>query len=459
MNKEQKPEAHRLAEKLSNAYEFADDIDHNDLKLAAMELESLHTRVQELETLAAPLNVWQQAIDAELVNAYLGVAHNNETFEGARKALHELICWHVGVATNPATNGGQRLTDAKPIVWPVAMPDPVAAQVRFKPENDTAWSRWKVCAVEDAREIEAYTLANGWGYEVRYLYPEQQVSALLATGGQAHVWEAPVRELLSHIDDVLPDGVLDKIDTKKWGAVSRLVGIAANCLPQADATTPQGLRECCEHLNAAWHTIPSTCPHIIWYDDRDRAPEIFAGEGAKEAAERRFEQISDSWNAHLFVSIAANSRDCPHPVATVADPHPEPQADAWDEESEKLLRALYDRGYEDRAKERDYDPLGASEFDAAMCAGAARAKQADALDAERWVSESVTKPLESDGEVFVRFSDGTFGTGWASYWHGASDDFAQWSHPDPEEDRTVTHWMKPPAIDAAIAAAKEDNEH
>ncbi len=111
------------------------------------------------------------------------------------------------------------------------------------------------------------------------------------------------------------------------------------------------------------------------------------------------------------------------------------------------------------AKERDYDPLGASEFDAAMCApraGAARAKQADALDAESWVSESDSKPLEADGEVFVRFSDGTFGTGWAAYWHGASNDFAQWCHPDPDEDRTVTHWMKPPTIDAAIAAAKEN---
>ena len=67
---------------------------------------------------AAPLNVWQQAIDAELVSAHLGVAPNYATFEGAQKAIHELICWHIDVATNPATNGGQRLTDAKPIVWP-----------------------------------------------------------------------------------------------------------------------------------------------------------------------------------------------------------------------------------------------------------------------------------------------------------------------------------------------------
>ena len=129
---------------------------------------------------AAPLNVWQQAIDAELVSAHLGVAPNDATFEGARKAIHELICWHIDVATNPATNGGQRLTDVKPIVWP----EPVAAQVRFRPENGTTWSTWKVCALEDAREIEAYTLANGWGYEVRYLHAEQQVRELLATGGQ-----------------------------------------------------------------------------------------------------------------------------------------------------------------------------------------------------------------------------------------------------------------------------------
>ena len=55
MNKEQKPEALQLAEKLRDTIHlldcgFADDIDTNDLKLAAVELESLHTRVKELET-------------------------------------------------------------------------------------------------------------------------------------------------------------------------------------------------------------------------------------------------------------------------------------------------------------------------------------------------------------------------------------------------------------------------
>lgn len=56
-------------------------------------------------------NAWQQAIDHELVMAHLGVA-GPATFEHARKALHELICWHVDVATDPATNGGKVLVDA-----------------------------------------------------------------------------------------------------------------------------------------------------------------------------------------------------------------------------------------------------------------------------------------------------------------------------------------------------------
>lgn len=65
-----------------------------------------------------------------------------------------------------------------------------------------------------------------------------------------------------------------------------------------------------------------------------------------------------------------------------------------------------------------------------------------------WTSTAERVPLEGDGEVFVRFTGGSIGTAWATYWHGASNDFAQWTHPDPDEDRTVEFWMKPPAITA-----------
>ena len=122
---EQKPEAHRLAEKLRDAInliecDFSDDIATNDLSLAAMELESLHARVQELET-----------------------------------------------------------KEAKPAA-PVVLPDPKESQVRFKTDNGSAWSKWKVCAVEYAREIEAHSPSFGFVYEVRYLYTEQQVHEVLA---------------------------------------------------------------------------------------------------------------------------------------------------------------------------------------------------------------------------------------------------------------------------------------
>ncbi len=50
-------------------------------------------------------------------------------------------------------------------------------------------------------------------------------------------WLAPVRELLGHIDDALDDTSFEKIDTKKWNAVSALVGVAgaAQAAPAAVA--------------------------------------------------------------------------------------------------------------------------------------------------------------------------------------------------------------------------------
>lgn len=45
---------------------------------------------------------------------------------------------------------------------------------------------------------------------------------------------------------------------------------------------------------------------LIHFDDRDRGPEILTTE---DAARERFRQISQNWNAHLFVKVASNSRD------------------------------------------------------------------------------------------------------------------------------------------------------
>lgn len=61
--------------------------------------------------------------------------------------------------------------------------------------------------------------------------------------------------------------------------------------------------------------IPEECPHLIVFDDADRQQLMFAGTGAREAALKTWEQISNSWNAHLFVRVERNSRDDRYPSA------------------------------------------------------------------------------------------------------------------------------------------------
>ncbi len=60
---------------------------------------------------------------------------------------------------------------------------------------------------------------------------------------------------------------------------------------------------------------PDEVPHLIVFDDADRKPELFIG---RAAALARYERISVSWNAHLFVKINSNSRDCQYPNAVLA---------------------------------------------------------------------------------------------------------------------------------------------
>lgn len=62
-----------------------------------------------------------------------------------------------------------------------------------------------------------------------------------------------------------------------------------------------------------------------------------------------------------------------------------------------------------------------------------------------WVAVSDRLPAEEDGEVLVKMRDGRCEIAWATYWHGASNDFAQWTFRDPDEYEAPTHWMLIPA--------------
>lgn len=65
--------------------------------------------------------------------------------------------------------------------------------------------------------------------------------------------------------------------------------------------------------------IPEECPHLIVFDDTEVASLMFSGAGARASALKKWEAISTSWNAHLFVRVARNSRDDGHPCAAAED--------------------------------------------------------------------------------------------------------------------------------------------
>jgi len=62
-----------------------------------------------------PTYGWLIACDDARVTAHLGVAELSHSYEYAKKALNELIDWHIAVATDPAVNGGQ--TALEPTPW------------------------------------------------------------------------------------------------------------------------------------------------------------------------------------------------------------------------------------------------------------------------------------------------------------------------------------------------------
>ena len=72
----------------------------------------------------------------------------------------------------------------------------------------------------------------------------------------------------------------------------------------------------------------------------------------------------------------------------------------------------------------------------------------------KWISANEQKPTESDGTVAVLMDDGSILTAWATYWPGASNKFAQWTHPFDVDDAIVTHWCKLPKLPSLMEQIK-----
>jgi hypothetical protein len=87
-------------------------------------------------------------------------------------------------------------------------------------------------------------------------------------------------------------------------------------------------------------------PFLVYFDDYERRPEVIIGEAA---ARERFRQVSASWNAHLFVKVASNTRDDTYAKANavLASPPPPTQAPSqealttcmcrWSADGQKLV--------------------------------------------------------------------------------------------------------------------------
>ena len=72
---------------------------------------------------------------------------------------------------------------------------------------------------------------------------------------------------------------------------------------------------------AGQDALPEEGAYIIVFEDAEVLDERFVGAGAKDAALRRYDMISMNWNAHLYVKIDSNHRDCTVPNALVAAAH------------------------------------------------------------------------------------------------------------------------------------------
>lgn len=138
---------------------FEDDEPPRELRAVQAEQHQFESFVRELIALAAtpaadaPANVWQQVIDEELVSAHLGVANNNAMRDEAKWATHELICWHIDVATNPAVNGGK-------ILAPVELLNRVLDSEAVEAMSDASDELRALLAT--ATELPAQAVAASW---------------------------------------------------------------------------------------------------------------------------------------------------------------------------------------------------------------------------------------------------------------------------------------------------------
>ncbi len=92
---------------------------------------------------------------------------------------------------------------------------------------------------------------------------------------------------------------------------------------------------------------------IVWFEDTDREPVIFSGEGATDAAYAYFNQCQHAWTSHLFKRVLTDGSRAPDAPAQQT-----PDIDAMQEamkEAEEALSFYHDTWTSDVPEERKPD--------------------------------------------------------------------------------------------------------
>lgn len=88
---------------------------------------------------------WLRACDEEMVGAHIGVADASDDYATAKKKLHDLITWHIQVATDPAVNGGFVLIPREPTpeMWKAGKSASVEAEeVYMQDRPQSVWDKF-----------------------------------------------------------------------------------------------------------------------------------------------------------------------------------------------------------------------------------------------------------------------------------------------------------------------------
>lgn len=149
-------------------------------------------------------------------------------------------------------------------------------------------------------DVEAMPQRRNWSGIASW----KQRAEINAWNAACDAWEPHVTRLQAEVER------LKLLADKRWNDLTE----------ESDKSSAEIYALQSELTKARELLIPAECPHMIVFDDADREPLTFAGEGARAAALKTWEQISGSWNAHLFVRVERNSRDDRYPSANQSAP-------------------------------------------------------------------------------------------------------------------------------------------